>query len=212
MRGHNDVVMCLQFDRSKLITGGDDKTLKIWDMRTGKPVGTISGAHNNLITCLQFDEHRLITGCWSGELSVWDLRLVSSDTRNVAKLVGLNDASGAAGNVTCLQFDSEKILVGSTHHSSMQVWSSRTYTRLPGFPTYGFGVGVTCLQFDASKVINGCRGKEVFVWDFKKRKNRYILNPHSDSVLCLMFDESKIVSGSKDKTIKIWEFAQKGQK
>lgn len=28
LEGHKDVVMCLQFDRSKIISGGDDKSIR----------------------------------------------------------------------------------------------------------------------------------------------------------------------------------------
>ncbi len=79
------------------------------------------------------------------------------------------------GNITCLQFDHEKLVCGSTHHASLQVWltisnfcvviivrSMQTHKRLKGFSLY-YGVGVTCLQFDDSKVVTGFRGKGIYI-------------------------------------------------
>lgn len=66
------------------------------------------------------------------------------------------------GNITCLQFDHEKLICGSTHHSSLQVWSTQTYKRLQGFNSFHHGIGVNCMQFDESKVVNVFRGKGEF--------------------------------------------------
>ena len=35
MTGHEDTVRCLQVDDEKVVSGSYDKTLKVWDIRTG---------------------------------------------------------------------------------------------------------------------------------------------------------------------------------
>jgi F-box and WD-40 domain protein 1/11 len=48
-------VYCLEFDGTKIITGSRDKTIKIWDMRTGRLRGTLRG-HMGSVLCLKFDK------------------------------------------------------------------------------------------------------------------------------------------------------------
>ena len=63
LKDHLGEVTCLQLDgqRGVLFTGSGDKTIKLWDIRTWKPVQTLKG-HQNKVFCLQAQENTLVTG------------------------------------------------------------------------------------------------------------------------------------------------------
>ena len=57
--GHTMPVTCLQFDEQHLISGSLDKSIRIWDLRTGGIEETIR--YDGPITALQFDSRKIVT-------------------------------------------------------------------------------------------------------------------------------------------------------
>ncbi|KAJ4375903.1 hypothetical protein N0V83_001181 [Neocucurbitaria cava] len=72
-KGHTNGIMCLQFDDRVLITGSYDATVKVWDIKTGQEIRTLTG-HTQGIRCLQFDDSKLITGSLDNTMKVWNWR------------------------------------------------------------------------------------------------------------------------------------------
>jgi F-box/WD-40 domain protein MET30 len=72
-KGHTNGVMCLQFDDQVLMTGSYDATIKIWDIKTGEEIRTLTG-HTQGIRCLQFTESTLITGSLDNTIKMWNWR------------------------------------------------------------------------------------------------------------------------------------------
>jgi WD40 repeat protein/serine/threonine protein kinase len=67
------------------LAGATDKTVKVWDVRTGKEILTVKGEHTNAVTCVAFgpDGKCLASSDWyagpgrtpvPGEVKVWDAR------------------------------------------------------------------------------------------------------------------------------------------
>jgi WD40 repeat protein/serine/threonine protein kinase len=70
----------------KLLARADNKTIKVWDVTTGKETNTLAGLHNDVTCCAFSSDHKLLV-CgsrsgqldklrWhytSGEVTVWDL-------------------------------------------------------------------------------------------------------------------------------------------
>lgn len=77
MRGHSGRVNCAIFskDGEKVFSASTDKTIRIWDVHTGKLIQTIQGNNSSGITCLAFSTYgeKLVSGSGDGEISVWDL-------------------------------------------------------------------------------------------------------------------------------------------
>jgi len=58
LTGHTAPVTCLQFDENNIVTGGLDKTVRIWDIRTGGILET--HRYEFPVTALQFDSRKII--------------------------------------------------------------------------------------------------------------------------------------------------------
>ena len=55
-----------------LLSGGDDKTIKVWDIKTGKCVEELGG-HENGVTCLAFANNELFSGSFDHYIICWDV-------------------------------------------------------------------------------------------------------------------------------------------
>ena len=57
----------------KLFSGGDDKTVKIWDIETTKKIEELTG-HENGVTCLAFANQELFSGSFDHYIICWDMQ------------------------------------------------------------------------------------------------------------------------------------------
>lgn len=75
--GHKARVTCLDVSHNKkmLASGSDDKTIRIWDVKTRKPRYVLEG-HGWKVTSVHFskDDRYLISSCNNGEVKIWDLQ------------------------------------------------------------------------------------------------------------------------------------------
>lgn len=70
--GHQGWVYCLTTYNNYLLSGGDDKTIKVWDIKTGKCVEELGG-HENGVTCLAFANNELFSGSFDHYIICWDV-------------------------------------------------------------------------------------------------------------------------------------------
>ena len=82
LRGHDDSVYCLEFDSKRIISGSRDQTIKAWDIRTGRCLGTFRG-HYGSVLCLKFEKDWdikgdgtrgfIVSGSSDRKVCVWDI-------------------------------------------------------------------------------------------------------------------------------------------
>ena len=54
LRGHTGCVNSINLSSygSKIISGSDDQTIKVWEMETGVLIKTLEGGHNGCVVCI----------------------------------------------------------------------------------------------------------------------------------------------------------------
>ncbi|EFN57007.1 hypothetical protein CHLNCDRAFT_143670 [Chlorella variabilis] len=72
--GHIADVLCHQQSGGRLATGGADRTVRLWDLRSGQREATHVLQLGTFPYCLQLDDWRLAVGCGNGTVQVADLR------------------------------------------------------------------------------------------------------------------------------------------
>ena len=79
LMGHTAPVTCLQFDEQYIISGSLDKTIRIWDLRTGGISETIR--YDHAVTALQFDSRKIVACTGENGIKVRPFiqRLVETD-------------------------------------------------------------------------------------------------------------------------------------
>jgi WD40 repeat protein len=66
--------MAISPDGRRLVTGGDDRTVKYWEVATGKVIQSFAG-HTDTVTCIAFshDGRRAVSGGYDKTVRVWNL-------------------------------------------------------------------------------------------------------------------------------------------
>lgn len=129
--------------------------------------------------------------------------------------------------VTCLQFDTDKILTGSDD-TNINVYDTKTgaiRNRLVGHEG-----GVWALQYEGNTLVSGSTDRSVRVWDIEKGKCTQVFQGHTSTVRCLVilkptkigetFDgqpimmpkEELIITGSRDSSLRVWKLPKPGDR
>lgn len=66
--GHSGPVTCLQFDEIHIVSGSLDKSLRVWDVRTGGTFETLKYEH--AVTALQFDSRKIVVATGENGIKV----------------------------------------------------------------------------------------------------------------------------------------------
>ncbi|GAA5884421.1 hypothetical protein JCM3774_006397 [Rhodotorula dairenensis] len=121
LSGHTDSITCLQVAEDLphpsfpvLMTGSWDRSVRIWNLETGKEVGILRG-HTRGVRALQFDALKLVTGSMDSTLKIWNWRTGEC----MRTLRGHRDA------VICLTYD-KQLLVSGSGDSTIRVWDFGT--------------------------------------------------------------------------------------
>ena len=121
LSGHTDSITCLQVAEDLphpsfpvLMTGSWDRSVRIWNLESGKEVGVLRG-HTRGVRALQFDALKLVTGSMDSTLKIWNWRTGEC----MRTLRGHRDA------VICLTYDKQLLISGSAD-STIRVWDFGT--------------------------------------------------------------------------------------
>ena len=121
--------------------------------------------------------------------------------------------------VTCLQFDTDKILTGSddNHINVYDTQTGALRARLEGHDG-----GVWALQYLGNVLVSGSTDRSVRVWDIEKGVCTQVFQGHTSTVRCLqilmptaikksdgktivMPKEPLIITGSRDSNLRVWK-------
>ncbi|KAJ1505631.1 SCF ubiquitin ligase complex subunit cdc4, partial [Coelomomyces lativittatus] len=201
--GHaNAVVTCLQFDDTKIVSGSDDQTICVYDIRTGKLIRTLEG-HDGGVWALQYVGNTLVSGSTDRTVRVWDLstgkttHIFKGHTSTVRCLQILLpvthpiEKKGYIASSTCLTYSvtpmlTEPLIVTGSRDATLRVW------RLPD-PTQHSNE-------ESPQLVDDSLGLTLPHPYF-----RHVLIGHDHSVRALAGHGHLVCSGSYDGTVRVWD-------
>ena len=198
---HTGRITCFRIseDRSWIVSGSEDKTLKVWDTQSGAELFNLIG-HSFPIQSLAIsrDGMRIVSGSGTfrgpGEVIVWNAE--TGEQQLVLQ--------GHVGIVSCVSIseDGKRIASGSSEHNNIKIWDSQSGQEK--LTLTGDRGSVHCVAFsvDGKWIVSGGgewnRPGVIRIWDSISGIEKIAIRGHRYPVtsICISQDGKQIVSGA----------------
>src|ERR1039457_4153402 len=178
------------------VSASEDRTLKVWDLATGRALRTLEGRSNRVSgVAVTPDGKRAVSASWDGTLKVWDLET----GRALRTLEGHSKAVlGVA--VT----PDGKRAVSASEDDTLKVWDLATGRAVSTLQ--GGRVSAVAVTPDGEQAVAASSDKTLTVWHLETGRALGTLEGHSAHVsgVAVTPDGKRAVSASWDKTLKVW--------
>jgi WD40 repeat protein len=199
--GHSGQVLTVAFssDGSLLASGSDDKTIKLWNVASGRELRTLAG-HSNAVESVAFspDGKLLASGSDDKTIKLWDV----ASGRELRTLAGHGDF------VKSIAFSPDgKRLASGSGDKTIKLWDVDTGRELQTFNGHTAAVFSVAFSPDGAMLASGGDDKTIKLWDVANGRELRTLDGHSNAVMSVAFspDGKSLASGSGDLSIKLWD-------
>lgn len=197
---HSDKItsVAISPDGRTLVSGCADKTIKVWDIKTGKLIRTLSGNIGEVSSvAISPDGNFLAVGSCEhpkSNVKVWYLE--------TGKLLHTLSGHQKPVNFLVISPDGQILASGS---NKIKIWNLRKGDRICTL-WHSSAVYTAAVSADGSILASGSSDNKIRLWNPRTGELLRTLNGHSGAVksIAMTSDGQILVSGGADTTIKIW--------
>ena len=196
--------IAISSDGQTLASGSQDRTVSLWNLKTGKQIFTFFGQAGEVFAvAISPDSKMLIAGGFDNKISSWqlDTKALSSPFRY------LNSPYSHSGFVSSVAFSrDQKILASASGDRTIRLWGGYTRDIKRTLNGHSDTVWSVAISPDGQTLASGSADKTIRLWSLCSSEQPQILSGHSGWVTSVAISpNSKILaSGSTDCTIKLW--------
>lgn len=201
LSGHLDSVwsVALSSNGQILVSGSEDKTIKVWDFPRRKLLYTLN-RHTDTVRSLAIsgDGKTLASSSGDKTIALWNLQ--------TGKLI--RTLTGHTSTVWSVAISNDgKTLVSGSQDDTIKVWNLHTGQLRRILYGHSGQVFSVALSPDEKTFATAGSDRTIKVWDLQTGVLLRTLKGHSDSVRFVVFsqDGKQLASSSWDKTIKVWQ-------
>lgn len=199
-------------DGTRLISGGGDNLIQVWNMKTGERELTLIG-HTYGVKCgaLSPEGKLLVTGSWDQTVRVWDID--SGDPQKP-----LRGHSGPVEGIA-LSPDGKTIASGGSDRV-FRLWNAKSRLMMSTSPEQELPVNRIAFSPDGTLLATGSgsatewkRAGEVKLWDARTGEELAVMPGHGACVNTVVFspDGKRLATGTADGMLRIWDVARRDE-
>jgi len=182
-----------------LATGSMDKTIKIWNLKSGRLKSHFKG-HKKLIRAIAFspDNKWLASSSADRSVIIWNLSSGKLHYRLAAH----------PSSVWSVGFSSDSAwLASASKDKTIKTWNMKTKKLQHILAGHKDGVATVAYSPNGDILASGGIGGMVKLWNLKTGQLADTLSKHKDEIWSVAFspDGKLLATASKDNTIKIWQ-------
>ncbi|MCL2932099.1 MAG: trypsin-like peptidase domain-containing protein [Trichodesmium sp. MAG_R03] len=194
-------------DEQFVISGSDDKTIKIWKLPKNKNitdiilVRTIPG-HADVVDGIAIAPNGKIfaSGSWDGTIKIWNL--------GSGKLLHTLEGHSEIVNAITISPDGQFLASGSKDNM-INLWNLTTAQVVRTINTNSLSILSVVFSSDSQSLVSSSSDGVINMWNLQTGELIHSLKEHLDGVWSIVItpDGKTLISGSWDKTIKFWELS-----
>ena len=206
LEGHTHWVLSVYIgtDNRSALSGGEDKTLRLWDLITGTCLRSFVGHTGPVYSvCLSADGRFALSGSGDRTIRLWDV-----PTGNCLRaFIGHTDAVWSV----VLSVEGKFLLSGSSD-KTLRLWELDTGRCLRVFKGHTELVSSVCPSADGKTFLSGSSDNTLKLWDAATGRclRTYLGHEYPVTSVCLGADGRLALSGSEDRShgageMRLWE-------
>lgn len=190
-------------DRQRIVTGSGDKTLRLWDLKTGTMLKKMEGHQTNVNALAVAQNGKLIaSGDESGEVIAWHGE--TGDSLTLAVIKAHNSS------ISSLDFSPDgSVLATGSSEDKTKLWGTTAW-HLQG--KLNCGADVSCVRYSpagAGELLAIASSNQIEIWNPRTERLVALLKGHESYALSLVWtpDGTRLLSAgdSYDPTIREWD-------
>ncbi|MDM3857430.1 MAG: hypothetical protein PT120_21700 [Aphanizomenon gracile PMC649.10] len=198
LNGHSDLVRSVAYspDGQTLASGSGDKTIKLWDVKTGNLLQTLTG-HSDLVLSVAYSPDGQTLASEGDDIKLWNVK--------TGKL--LQTLEGHSSSVWSVAYSPDgQTLASGSKDNTIKLWNVKTGNLLQTLKGHSHWVNSVAYSPDSQTLASGSLDKTIKLWNVKTGNLLQTFTGHSDRVISVAYspDGQTLASGSEDKTIKLW--------
>ncbi|ETO33724.1 G-protein beta WD-40 repeats containing protein [Reticulomyxa filosa] len=208
LQGHDIAVSSVRFsaDGRKIVSASYDRTVRIWDVSSGKQLQIFRG-HTSAVFTARFspDEHTVASCSKDGTIRLWDVNTGTEIIKIEKKF----------GPIWDIDFSPDgRYIVSGFRDKTIRLWDIHSGIEINRL--LGHSAGVLSTQFSSDgkmilsssidKIINLWNVESVRIWNIETGIELKILKEYLNTVNDIQYfpDCQTIVSCSRDRTVRLW--------
>lgn len=196
---HSDWIRAAEIapDGNTLVTAADDKTVRAWDLSTGRSTAVFEG-HQGAVCCLKIsqDGRQIVSGAEDCNIRIWNLSSGRCDSI----------ITGHDGAITSIDIssDGKSVLSGSTD-GTVRLWNIAQESCVATLDDHGGPVWAVAFAEFAGLAISGANDGCIRTWDLTRMTRSTVFRGHSGGVTSLAVACNVAISGSQDGNLRVWD-------
>lgn len=184
-------------DGNTLLTGCDDKMVRLWNAGTGEEIRRFAG-HGDYVLCVAFSPDYRLVASGSRDRTIRIYELTTGQT--------LQSMQNLPSEVPAIAFTADGRYLLSCGDDFVRLWDVGTGKEVRRFEGHTGRISHLALSPDGRRFLTASEDKTIRLWDLAGGKEIARLQGHTDHVLCVAFssDGRRALSGSLDRTVRLW--------